>query len=85
MKPSSAILVAGGVIAAALVVGRFVPLYQIAPGVDGAGDPMLWRLNVITGAVEICPAKRVVSAKQETGADPFEKIELGAAYGHQCQ
>lgn len=89
VRLSRSILIAGGLVAAALVVGRILPLYRFAPGIDGGGNPMLWRANVLTGAIEICPAQRILSAKAETEkvdpSDPFQKIVLGPAYGRQCQ
>jgi hypothetical protein len=60
MTPAQAILIAAVLIGASIIVARAIAPYEIAPGVDGQGNPLLWRANAITGDVQLCPAINVL-------------------------
>lgn len=85
--------VAGAIIAAGLIVGgaivgtRIIAPYEIAAGAALDRTPILWRLNVVTGKVDLCGASNVLqrnAAEAYTKAnrdDPFAMIVAPA----QCQ
>ena len=69
MTTPYAIIIGAFIIGASLIGARFMNHYEIAPGSDAAGTAMLWRLNTITGEVQICPMISVVKDK-----NPFNKF-----------
>jgi hypothetical protein len=74
MKIGAAVLLAAFIVAAALIGSRFLPLYEIHTATDGEGNPMLWRINRITGYIEICPALNIIKAKKREG-NPFNSVD----------
>lgn len=75
---AAAIVIAGLVIALAIVAARFLPIYQVFAATDGYGNPMLWRVNRITGTAQICLAADVLKHnKFDSSTDPFARIAVG--------
>jgi hypothetical protein len=60
MTSAQATLIGAIVIGLAVVAARVIAPYEIAAGVDGQGNPLLWRINAITGDVQMCPALNVI-------------------------
>ncbi len=55
---SVAIVVAGALVAVALLLGLMVDRYQIVSGLSLDGVPALWRLNVRNSNVSVCALTR---------------------------
>jgi len=53
-------------IAVSIICAPLVSPYRIAPAVDADGNPFLWRVNAVTGDVQICPALRVIRDMRPT-------------------
>lgn len=84
-RPSVAIIIAGVVIALAIVAARFLPVYQVFAATDGYGNPMLWRVNRITGEMQMCLAAGILQDKRlDSGTDPFARIAADDA-AKRCQ
>ena len=56
MTPTQAILIGATLISLSIVAARVIAPYEVAPGVDAAGNAFLWRTNVVTGDVQTCHA-----------------------------
>jgi len=66
-----AIIIGATIVAASFLGARSAAPYEIAAGTDANGNPILWRVNSITGHVEIYPALGALRTKAN---DPFAKI-----------
>jgi hypothetical protein len=60
MTPAQATLIGAILIGISIITARVIAPYEIAPGVDGQGNPLLWRANAITGDVQLCAALNVI-------------------------
>lgn len=69
MNTSTAILGAAVIIGGSLLVGQLPERYQVAAGVGGDGNPVVWRANVRNGTVELCSFM-----KPGDPADPFANV-----------
>lgn len=58
------------IIGLAVIGAQFIGRYQIAPAVGANGNPFAWRLNVITGDVQVCN----IHIKPADKNDPFSAI-----------
>ncbi len=70
---SIAILIAGALIATALVMGLMVDRYEAAGGATVNGIPAVWRLNVRTGIASLC---MVASEPHPRSNDPVEQYRV---------
>jgi hypothetical protein len=62
MTLTQAILIGSVVISASVLGSRVLAPYEIAPGRNLDGSPIVWRLNVMTGKIEFCTAQNVITA-----------------------
>jgi hypothetical protein len=89
MKTPHAIIIGSVLIALAILGTKFLPIYQIYASRDAAGNPMLWRVNVLTGDMEMCLAANILEAKKQSkDLNPFAKFNLAEGetyYGQPCR
>jgi hypothetical protein len=79
MKHQIVIVLAALIIAAAIVGVRFIPRYEISAVIDPDGTSIAWRVNSLTGDVQICSLAR--------SDNPFEKFapEGGKQFDVACR
>jgi len=66
MRNQIVIVAAAFIIGLSIIGARFVPRYEISATVDKDGTSLAWRVNSLTGDVQICSLDR--------SNDPFEKF-----------
>jgi hypothetical protein len=55
MTTQQAILIGAVIIGVSIVGARAMAPYEFAPAAGADGNPFIWRANVMTGGVEVCP------------------------------
>jgi hypothetical protein len=68
---SFAIVVAGALVAASLLLALLVDRYQISGGATVNGVPAVWRLNVRTGVTTICILASESEPRSQSVADQY--------------
>ena len=75
------LLLGAALIAIAIVGAQLIPHYQIADGGSGAGSTFAWRVNTLTGEVQMCAFSKNPFAQYSPDAAERDKMTINCRNG----